>query len=124
MRIKLAAFVAAFLLANAPVSCAQAQVTYLPHPAGCPRSLFCGCGAAVHLFGSPIRSLWPTSAWLKFPRAMPGTDMVAYRPGHVFVLKHHIQGDLWMVYDANSGGRRTRMHPRSIRGYRILNPRG
>lgn len=121
MRIKLAALVAAFFLSATPV---YAQVTYLPHPEGCPRRLFCGCGAAVYLFGSPVRSLWPTSAWLKFPRAMPANGMVAYRPGHVFVLEHHIQGDVWMVYDANSGGHRTRRHPRSIRGYRILNPRG
>lgn len=122
MRIQLAAVSAAFFLLTAP---AVAQVTYLPHPAGCPRVKFCGCGAAVHLFGSPLRNLWPTSAWpKKFPRTMPAPDTVAYRPGHVFVLKYHIKGDVWMVYDANSGGHRTRRHPRSIRGHKIVNPRG
>jgi hypothetical protein len=41
----------------------------------------------------------------------------------VFVLESQIRGDLWMVYDANSGGHRTRVHPRSISGYRIVDPR-
>lgn len=122
MRIKLAAVSAAFLLS---ITTASAQVTYLPHPEGCPRRLFCGCGLAVHLFGKPIRDLWLTSNWpRKFPQTTPASGMVAYRPGHVFGLEYHIKGDVWMVYDANSGGRRTRMHPRSIRGYKILNPRG
>lgn len=34
------------------------QATILPHPPGCPRRAFCGCGAAVEVFGRPIRSLW------------------------------------------------------------------
>jgi hypothetical protein len=50
--------------------------------------------------------------------------MAAVRRGHVFVLKEHLKGDLWKVWDANSGGRRTRLHARSIRGYTIVNPMG
>jgi hypothetical protein len=50
--------------------------------------------------------------------------MVAARRGHVFVLERHIAGHVWLVHDSNSGGRRTRIHPRSIAGYTIVNPRG
>jgi hypothetical protein len=48
--------------------------------------------------------------------------MAAARRGHVFVLKQHIRGSIWLVFDANSGGRKTRMHPRSIAGFVIVNP--
>lgn len=94
----------------------------LPHPKGCPARAFCGCGASVHLFGRPIRELYLARNWLKFPRAEPGHNMVAARRGHVFVLKEHLKGDVWRVYDANSGRRQTRMHARSIRGFAIVNP--
>ncbi len=90
-------------------------------PAGCP-SRFCGCGASLHLFGRIIPALNLAANWLRFPRAAPGPDMAAARHGHVFVLKQHIRGNLWLVYDANSGGRQTRMHQRSIAGFTIVNP--
>lgn len=92
------------------------------HPAGCPRRAFCGCGAAVRVFGSPIRSLWLAANWLRFPRTSPAPGMVAARRGHVFVLEQHLGGNVWQVYDANSGGRKTRIHARSIAGYVIVNP--
>lgn len=92
-------------------------------PAGCP-SRFCGCGASLHLFGRIIPSLNLAANWLRFPRTSPAPNMVAARRGHVFVLKQHIAGNVWLAYDANSGGRRTRIHPRSIAGYSIVNPRG
>jgi hypothetical protein len=90
-------------------------------PAGCP-SRFCGCGASLHLFGRIIPSLNLAANWLRFPRAAPAPDMAAARRGHVFVLKRHIHGSIWLVFDANSGGRKTRMHPRSIAGFVIVNP--
>ncbi len=93
------------------------------HPEGCPRRAFCACGASVRIFGQSIRSLWPAAAWYRFPRAEPAPGRAAVRPHHVFVLERQIRGDLWMVYDANSGGHRTRVHPRSISGYRIVDPR-
>lgn len=114
-------------LLAAALLCALPTTTYaeiLNHPAGCPRRAFCGCGASVELFGRPVRELFLAANWFKFPRAEPGHNMVAVRRGHVFVLKEHLKGDLWRVYDANSGGRRTRMHARSIRGYTIVNPSG
>ena len=93
------------------------------HPAGCPRRAFCGCGAAVRVFGTPRRDLWLAAAWLRFPRAAPAPGMVAARRGHVFVLEQHVVGNTWLAYDANSGGHATRIHQRSIAGYAIVNPR-
>lgn len=110
----------------------SAQKVYTPrqsavivsHPPGCPSRAFCGCGAAVRVFGSPVRSLWLAANWFKFPRAAPAPGRVAVRRHHVFVLEQHIGGDLWQVYDANSGRRQTRIHTRSIAGYVIVNPHG
>ncbi len=63
-------------------------------------------------------------AWYRFPRTSPASVMVAVRRHHVFVLQHHVAGDVWMVYDANSGKRQTRLHHRSIDGWTIVNPHG
>lgn len=92
-------------------------------PMGCP-SRFCGCGASLHIFGRIIPSLNLAANWLRFPRTAPAPNMVAARRGHVFVLKSHIAGNTWLVHDSNSGGRRTRLHPRSIVGFAIVNPHG
>lgn len=100
----------------------QREATIVSHPAGCPSRAFCGCGAAVRVFGSPVRSLWLAAAWFKFLRAAPGAGMVAVRRHHVFVLEQHLGGSKWQVYDANSGGHATRLHARSIAGYVIVNP--
>lgn len=106
----------------------SARLRYTPgttvaHPAGCPGRAFCGCGAAVRIFGKPIRSLWLAAAWFKFPRAAPAPGMAAVRRHHVFVLERPLSGDVWIAYDANSGRHATRIHARSIRGYTIVNPR-
>ncbi|WP_275196111.1 hypothetical protein [Bradyrhizobium sp. CSA207] len=90
-------------------------------PAGCPQS-FCGCGAAIRVFGRVVPELNLAANWLRFPRTSPAPGMVAARRGHVFVLEQHIAGDIWKAYDANSGGHATRIHPRSLRGYTIVNP--
>ncbi|WP_035684434.1 hypothetical protein [Bradyrhizobium sp. Cp5.3] len=92
-------------------------------PSGCPSS-FCGCGAAIRVFGHIVPELNLASNWLRFPRTSPAPGMVAARRGHVFVLEQHLGGDMWMAYDANSGGHATRMHARSLRGYTVVNPRG
>jgi hypothetical protein len=94
------------------------------HPAGCPATAFCGCGAAVRVFGRPIRDLWLAANWLRFPRAAPAPGMVAARRGHVFVLESHIGGSTWLAWDANSGHHATRIHARSIAGFAIVNPHG
>lgn len=92
-------------------------------PAGCPRA-FCGCGASLHLFGRIIPSLNLAANWFRFPRATPAPKMAAVRRHHVFVLEQHVSGNVWIVYDANSGGHATRLHERSIAGYQIVNPSG
>lgn len=94
------------------------------HPAGCPARAFCGCGAAVRVFGQPIRSLWLAANWFRFPRSQPASGTVAVRRHHVFVLEQHVSGDVWRVFDANSGHGATRIHERSIAGFTIVNPRG
>ncbi|WP_035675143.1 hypothetical protein [Bradyrhizobium liaoningense] len=100
----------------------EVKRTIVDHPTGCPRRAFCGCGAAVRVFGSPIRKLWLAASWFAFPRAAPAAGMVAVRRHHVFVLESHLGGSTWLAYDANSGGHRTRVHARSIAGYVIVNP--
>jgi len=100
------------------------SASIIEHPAGCPRRAFCGCGASVKIFGKPVRSLYLAAAWLRFPRATPAPGMAAARRGHVFVLEQHLGGSTWLVYDANSGGHRTRIHPRSLAGYTVVNPHG
>jgi hypothetical protein len=108
-----------------------AQKVYTPrdsavvsHPSGCPSRAFCGCGAAVRVFGSPIRSLWLAANWFKFPRAAPAPGTVAVRRHHVFVLEADLGGGVWSVYDANSGRGLTRIHARSLAGYVVVNPHG
>lgn len=94
------------------------------HPSGCPSRAFCGCGAAVRVFGHSVRELWLAANWFKFPRAAPGVGMVAVRRHHVMVLEADLGGGQWRVYDANSGGHATRVHARSLAGYVIVNPHG
>jgi len=107
--------------AIAEASAAPSQ-TVGGRPSGCPRS-FCGCGAAIRVFGRIVPELNLAANWLRFPRTSPAPGMVAARRGHVFVLEQHVAGDTWMAYDANSGGRATRIHARSLRGYTVVNPR-
>lgn len=115
-RLLLAALFCALL------SPARAEV--VSHPAGCPSRAFCGCGAALHVFGRHVRDLWTAASWYRFPRAAPASGHVAVRRHHVFVLEQHVAGDTWLVYDANSGGHETRIHERSIAGYTIVDPHG
>jgi hypothetical protein len=39
------------------------------------------------------------------------------------VLEQHLVGKLWLVFDANSGRHATQLHPRSIAGFVIVDPR-
>lgn len=103
---------------------ASVSPSIVAHPSGCPSRAFCGCGAAVRVFGSPVRSLWLAANWFKFPRTSPAPGTVAVRRHHVFVLEADLGGGVWRVYDANSGGHATRVHARSIAGYVIVNPHG
>lgn len=94
------------------------------HPNGCPRTAFCGCGVSVKVFGHPVRNLFLASNWFKFPRSSPAAGMVAVRNHHVmYILAYDGNGNA-TVYDPNSGGHQTRIHERSLSGYRIVNPSG
>lgn len=106
------------------VTTIAAQATVVSHPPGCPSRAFCGCGASVKVFGYPVRDLYLARNWFRFPKSEPAPGMVAVRRNHVFVLQHHVRGSTWMVYDANSGRRKTRVHHRSIAGWTIVNPHG
>lgn len=77
----------------------------------------------MRIFGAPIRSLWLAANWFRFPRTYPAPGMAAVRRHHVMVLEAHMGGDVWTVYDANSGHHRTQVHARSIAGYIIVDPR-
>ncbi len=97
--------------------------TLLPHPKGCPARAFCACGACVDLTGSAKACSWRARDWLLFPRIEPRPNAVAVRRSHVFVLKQHVQGKLWLSADYNSGKHKSRLHVRSIAGYVIVDPR-
>ena len=92
------------------------------HPYGCPHTAFCGCGVSVKVFGRPIRNLYLASNWFKFPRAHPAPGMVAVRNHHVMYIVAYDGNGNATVYDPNSGGHRTRIHERSLSGYRIVDP--
>ena len=93
-----------------------------PHPAGCPRTAFCGCGTSARVFGHPVRDLYPAANWYRFPRgaAVPGNVIV--RPHHVKYIES-VEDGVLMCYDPNSGGHLTRIQPCGPGGT-IVNPRG
>lgn len=112
---------------SAPASVASTDTVILPHPAGCPRVAFCGCGAAVKVFGRAIRDLWLVDNWVrKFPRAALAAGMAAIRPdrGHVLIVEQVLGGGKVLAFDANSGGHQTRRHVRDVSGWIIVNPHG
>lgn len=99
--------------------------TVVGHPPGCPSRAFCGCGVSVKVFGRPVRDLFLAANWLRrFPSASPGAGMVAARRGHVMYIMSYNGDGTALVYDPNSGGHRTRVHTRSLAGYRVVNPHG
>ena len=70
------------------------------------------------------RSLWLAANWFKFPRANAAPGMVAVRKHHVFVIRQVVGQNTVLAYDANSGGRKTRLHVRSLSGFTVVNPHG
>src|SRR5262245_43362307 len=63
--------------------------TIVAHPAGCPRTRFCGCGVALRVFGKPVArgGLALARNWLNFPSAAPAAGMVAARQHHVVYIE-------------------------------------
>ena len=94
------------------------------HPQGCPHTQFCGCASSVKVFGHPVRSLYLASNWFKFPSAAPAPGMAAVRNHHVMIIEAIDANGNAVVYDPNSGGHQTRVHTRSLAGYRVVNPHG
>jgi len=93
-------------------------------PAGCPRR-YCGCGVSLKVFGKIIPELNLAYNWKrKFPRTSPAPGMVAARSGHVYYIMRVIDSSTVVAYDPNSGGGRTRIHERSLRGYTVVDPHG
>lgn len=101
------------LLASTSIATAE---RFLPHPSGCPKVRFCGCGAMKHL-GLTDKRLWKAANW---PRYYHGSTPVAVWPGHVAVIDRMTGSNTAMLYDYNSGGHRSRYHERSLRGARII----
>lgn len=102
----------------------EAGATELAHPAGCPSTAFCGCGASIEVFGHSRRDLWLAAAWFRFPPAQAAPGMVAVRSHHVMVIRSVVGPGMAVVYDANSGHHRTQLHTVSLAGYSIRNPHG
>lgn len=94
----------------------------MPHPKGCPRTAFCGCGTALHIFRKNIRELWLARNWYRFPPAGPAPGMVAVRRHHVFAILKVLDRRRVLAYDPNSGQHKTRIHIRSLVGYSVRNP--
>lgn len=97
------------------------------HPTGCPATRFCGCGAAIYVFGRNVRDLWPVSSWRRFPHASPGPGMAAVWDSHVaIIIEAHGDGTATM-YDANTSVGRvkhlTLIHRRPLAGASIRNPK-
>ena len=114
--------VRSFAKSASPTRFVTAPATIVPNPAGCPSRAFCGCGAALRVFGHHVRDLWLAANWYRFPRSLPAPGTVAVRPHHVMVLEAELSPGIWQVYDANSGGHATRIHARPIAGYTIVQP--
>lgn len=102
---------------------ASAVSESLPHPAGCPARLFCGCGTAAE-FGLHDRSLWLAASWLKYPHVSPQSGVAAVSPGahHVLKVEANVGGMNYVVIDHNGGGNRSWRHVRNLSGYTFVNP--
>lgn len=90
-------------------------------PAGCPHR-FCGCGVSLKVFGRIIPDLNLAANWKRFASAMPGAGTVAWRPGHVLYVEASVGGNLYQVYDPNSGGGKIRRHVRNLARYNFVDP--
>jgi hypothetical protein len=84
------------------------------HPAGCPTTAYCGCGASVRLYGHPVRELYPAAAWRRFPRATCAAGRVAIWGEHHVAVILECRGNEARLWDPNSGSGLTRIHWREL----------
>ena len=113
---------------NRVISCKK-QETYSDHrDLRLPRSAFRDLseGGYQGINREATTAYWQNGLPILFSQIRPITFLspvtVAALRGHVFVLERHILGPTWLAYDAHSGRHRTRIHPRSIAGFQIVNP--
>ncbi len=118
-----AATVCAALIQPVKAGDRSRDVKIVEHPRGCPKRLFCGCGVSVKVFGKPVRELFLAANWRKFAKAKPGAGMVAWRRGHVFYIIEMVEKNVALAFDPNSGRHLTRIHRRSLAGFRVVDPR-
>ena len=102
----------------------EAQI--IPHPHGCPRVRFCGCGLADYLFGKPVKAggLALAKNWLGFPAAEAAEGMVAANDSHVFGILKVIRPGVVLAIDFNSGNHLSRIRERPLAGFSVRNPHG
>lgn len=96
----------------------------IPHPRGCPKTNFCGCGTAFEIFTVPVRALWVAANWFKFPEAKPAPGMVAVRKGHVFKIEKVLGPKTVLARNHNSKDHKSYLQVMSLAGYSVRNPRG
>ena len=95
------------------------DVQYLPHPAGCPRTRFCGCGAYYDLTGKVVtRGTYAKASYWR--HHYKGPTPVAVWPGHVAIIEQMLGNGTALMRDYNSGGHKSRRHVRSLAGARIV----
>ena len=80
----------------------------------------CGCWAAEHFFGNPVRALWLAANWLRFPRTQAAAGTAAVWPN-----AHHVAP----VVAVNGDGTVTvadswATHAVRMAGLRFVNPHG
>ena len=101
----------------------QSQI--VSHPAGCPRTLFCGCGVSVHVWGVAKKAFYTARAYYSLPRATCAPGMVAVLNAHHVAAIESCDGNgIATLYDPNSGSHLTRIHQRDISHATIVNPHG
>lgn len=98
-------------------------------PSQCPPRLWCGCAAAIKVFGEPRRDLWSARAWLKLgrpvPHPAPGAVVVyarGKRGGHVGIVVSVVGPGRIIMWSGNDGNAiRTRERSTAgVLGYRVL----
>lgn len=116
-----------YVRSGAQYMVADRQERIVAHPAGCPRTLFCGCGVSVRVWGKPRREFYRADAYRVFKRSIVAAGNVAWRyrrgGGHAVYIEEVISGNVARVYDPNSGGHKTRIQVLDLTGWNVVSPK-